>query len=487
MRLAAWCAVIWSAAIWTAAISLAPGSQALAQGAPVSGAALAAPAGQPAAKQQKAKAKKAPAKAAKEEAPPPPAPPATAAQKAAYVAMPVSERLSIQSDLVWSGDLIGGLDPEFGDRAVAAVKSFQKRNKFEENGILTPEQRQTLGGAMRTRKDYNGWRLVEDTMNPGVRLGIPAKLVPVIEAGQTGSRWTAARGEIQIETFREKMAGSPLSELFEEMKRRPSGRRTETSSLAANSFTIAGMQGLKRFHVRAFLKDNEARGITILFDQAMEGIMLPMVDTITNSFLPFGDPNSASSARKVEYGSGFVVSDQGHVVTERQLTENCQGIVVAGLGRADRLADDKASDLALLRVHGAASLKPLPFSAEPPKSTELTLVGVPEPEAQAGARNVTMSNARLRGVDGTRVLLDTVPARGFIGGVALDGQGHLVGMIDLAPLVTAGPAVAGNAAALVPTASIRKFLDAAGVYPAAGKSDVAAARDAVVRVICVRK
>ncbi|MET0445993.1 MAG: serine protease [Pseudorhodoplanes sp.] len=403
------------------------------------------------------------------------------------MSLPAAERLAIQSDLVWSGDLIGGLDPEFGDRAIAAVRSFQKRNKFDDTGILTPEQRQTLAGAMRTRKDYNGWRLVEDTMNPGVRLGIPAKLVPVVEAGQTGSRWTAARGEIQIETFREKMAGSQLSELFEEMKRRPSGRRTETSSLGAASFSIAGMQGLKRFHVRAYLKDNEARGLTILFDQAMEGIMLPMVDTITNSFLPFGDPNSASSSRKVEYGSGFVVSEQGHVVTERQLTDNCQGIIVAGLGRADRLSEDKTSDLALLRVHGAGPLKPIPFSAEPPKSTDLTLVGIPDPEAQAGARHVTTSNARLRGVDGVRVLLDTTPARGFIGGVALDGQGQLVGMIDLAPVVTAGPATAASAAALVPTASIRKFLDGAGVNPMTGKSGVAAAKEAVVRVICVRK
>ncbi len=74
------------------------------------------------------------------------------------------------------------------------------------------------------------------------------------------------------------------------------------------------------------------------------------------------------------------------------------------------------------------------------------------------------SNAKLRGVDGARVLLDTAPARGFVGGAALDAQGQLVGMIDLAPTVTAGPATAGSQAALVPTASIRKFLDGAGVF-----------------------
>lgn len=473
-------------AVWSVAIAMALGSQALhSQKALGQAASPSAPAPKTA-KQPKAKAaKKAPAKAVTEEEALP-APAATAAQKAAYAAMPVAERLAIQSDLVWAGDLVGGLDPEFGDRAIAAVKSFQRRNKYEDNGILTPEQRQTLSGAMRTRKEYNGWRIVEDAMNPGVRLGIPAKLLPVTEAGATGSRWTASRGEIQIETFREKMAGSQLSELFEEMKRRPSGRRTETSSIAATSFTIAGMQGLKRFHVRAFLKNNEARGITILFDQAMEGIMLPLVDTITNSFLPFGDPNTASTSRRIEYGSGFVVSDQGHVVTERQLTEGCQGIVIAGLGRADRLAEDQASDLALLRVNGAVAMKPLTFAADPPKSIEITLVGIAEPDLQGGARNISTSSARLRGVDGARVLLDAMPARGFVGGIAIDGQGQLAGMIDLAPAVTAGPAAAPGGA-LVPTASIRKFLEGTGVTPRAGRSDIAAAKDAVVRVICVRR
>src|SRR5262245_5701677 len=125
-------------AAWTVAIALALESQAFAQfGGPPGVAPGARPVPQQAVKQRPAK--KAPAKAAvKEEAPPTPAPPATAAQKAAYAALPVAERLAIQSDLVWAGDLVGGLDPEFGDRAVAAVKSFQKRNKFEENGILTP-------------------------------------------------------------------------------------------------------------------------------------------------------------------------------------------------------------------------------------------------------------------------------------------------------------------------------------------------------------
>lgn len=462
---------------WVTVIALALASQAQAQSqTPV-----------PVAAKAKAKAKPSKKAAAKTEKPVPPAAPATPAQRAAYATIPVAERLAIQSDLIWTGDLSGSVDPDFGDRAVAAVRSFQKRNKFEETGILTPEQRQTLAASMRSRKDYNGWRLVEDEATPGVRLGIPSKLVPLTELGTTGSRWSSARGEIQIETFREKMAGATLQELFDEMKKRPSNRRLEHNAINTHSFSLAGMQGLKKFHVRVFLKDNEARGLTILFDQAMETIMLPMVETIASSWLPFGDPATASTSRRVDYGSGIVVTAGGHIVTERQLTENCQGVIVAGLGRADRLAEDQATDLALLRVNGARNLKPFPFSADPPKSIELTLVGISEPEKQAGARDVTTMSAKLRGVDGSRVLLEASPARGFVGGAALDGEGRLAGMIDIAPAAVAGPAAAAGQVSFVPTATIRKFLDGSGVAPVAGRGDLAAAKIAVVRVICVRK
>jgi hypothetical protein len=311
---------------------------------------------------------------------------------------------------------------------------------------------------------------VEDEAIPGVRLGIPAKLVPRSELGTTGTRWTSARGEMQIETFREKMAGATLNELFEELKKKPATRRAEFSALQGNAFVISGLQGLKRFYVRAVMKGNEARGLIILYDQAMEGIVLPLVDTMANAFIPFGDPATATATRKVQYGSGLVVTKLGHVVTDRQLTDDCQTIVIAGLGRADRLADDKATDLTLLQVNGANNLTSLVFSSDAPKSVDLTLLGVAAPETQAGARDVTSTNAKLRGIDGSRVLMDARPARGFNGG------GAFAGMIATA-----------NQPSFIPTSSIRKFLDGAGVYPATGKSDIATAKSAIVRVVCVRK
>ncbi len=60
------------------------------------------------------------------------------------------------------------------------------------------------------------------------------------------------------------------------------------------------------------------------------------------------------------------------------------------------------------------------------RARDLTSLGVAAPETQAGARNVTSTNARLRGVDGARVLMDARPSRGFFnGGGALRQAGTI--------------------------------------------------------------
>ena len=45
----------------------------------------------------------------------------------AYAAMPVAEKIAIQSDLIWTGDFNGVPSADFGERAIEAVKAFQDR------------------------------------------------------------------------------------------------------------------------------------------------------------------------------------------------------------------------------------------------------------------------------------------------------------------------------------------------------------------------
>ncbi len=402
---------------------------------------------------------------------------ANEAIRAVYAAMPLADRLTIQSNLIWSGDYNGGITGDFNDRSIAAARAYQKRTKGQETGILTPEERTALAATVRTQQEHFGWRIVDDAIIAGLRLGIPGKLVPKTGNGATGSRWTSNRGEVQIETFHVGPPNSDLAAQFDYQKRNPSGRQTEYSVLRQDFFVVSGLQGLKKFYVRAQIKGADIRGVTILYDQAMEGIMEPVVVAMSSAFSPFD--NAGPAARpKVQYSTGIVVSASGHIIADRQATDGCNVVTVSGRGQAERIADDAVTEMALLRIYGAPPAKPALLSADAPKGPDLTLVGVPDPQIQNGDGAVSTTAGKI--ANGS--VLEPVPAAGFAGAAALDGQGQFVGMIELKP-----QAPGTFAAAFVPAATIRAFLEKANVAPATGRMTLEDAKAAVARVICVRK
>ena len=216
------------------------------------------------------------------------------------------------------------------------------------------------------------------------------------------------------------------------------------------------------FSVRAKLRDGEMRGFTMLYDQMMETIVAPVMVAMAAAFSPFPERSApfAALAKSVEYGNGLVVSAQGHIVTDRKLTQGCQVIVAAGLGDAERMADDQDNGLALLRVYGARKLSPLTLARDAPKAGELTLVGIPDPKEQDGRRKLTEIKARL--VDGSAIeLRQPVPMAGFSGAAALDAQGRFLGMMEMRNAVLASVEAAAPPVRLVGADTIRGFLDSA--------------------------
>jgi hypothetical protein len=398
----------------------------------------------------------------------------------ALAGIPGDERLALQAALLWAGDYTGSIGGE--DPMLTAIKNYQKRSKGKVTGMLTAPERADLVAAARDHEQEFGWNVVADPAT-GVRIGLPTKLVPVARDAARGTRWSSAHGEVQVETFRIKT--SDLAALFEHEKKEPK-RQIENSALRADNFVVSGMQGLKRFSVKAQLRDGEVRGFTMLYDQMMEGIVAPVVVAMASSFAPFPERSApfASPAKSVEYGTGLIVSALGDIVTDRNLTHGCQVIVAKGLGNAERVAEDPESGLALLRVYGARTLTPLALPLGTAKPGEVSLVGMPDPKEQDGRKPLTEIKARL--ADGAAIeLREPVPMAGFSGAAALDSNGKVLGMIEMRTAVLASAAPAPPPVRLVSALTIRAFLEARDVAPVATLN--ADARAAIVRVICVRK
>ena len=148
-------------------------------------------------------------------------------------------------------------------------------------------------------------------------------------------------------------------------------------------FVLSGLQGLKKFYLRGTFKGDEVRILTILYDQATENTVEPVVIAMSSAFNAF--PAAAHVAgppprKSVEYGTGLVVGDDGAILADRQITDGCLTVAIAGHGNADRVAEDKAHDLALLRIYGARGLKALNL-ANAASKTALDLTGIADPQS----------------------------------------------------------------------------------------------------------
>ncbi len=400
----------------------------------------------------------------------------------AFATLPLAERIALQSDLIWTGDFNGLVDGQFSDRLADAVSNYQKRNKKPVTGVLNPQERAGLSAAVKPRQDEVGWQLAVDPVM-GARVGLPGKLATKITQSPSGTRWSSEQGQLQIETFKVD-TGATLEAIFEQQKKLPRQRITY-NVIRPDFFVVSGMRGLKKMYIRAFARDGEVRGITILYDQAMEGTMDPIVVAMSSAFVPFAGNAGAGASdglrRKVEYATGVVVSTTGHIVTARHAVDGCSVVSIPGVGQAERLAEDRDAGFALLRVYGAYGVSPVSVQGSAGDGDNVTLVGIADPQSQAGGNAITTASVRR-----SANALDSAAAPGFSGAPATDREGRFVGVA-----IQRSQAVAGSAssppAMLVPVERLRAFLDANFVPPGAGRSGLDGVKDATVRVICVRQ
>ncbi|MHB0770861.1 serine protease [Bradyrhizobium sp. 5.13L] len=412
-------------------------------------------------------------------------PPAMQTPSATADAMAKAERLSLQSDLAWVGQYNGAITGDVSERMVNAIKEYQKAKGGKPTGVLNPQERAALAEAARKKQESVGWKIVTEPTS-GARLGIPGKLVPQQASDANGSKWTSPTGTVQVLLSRRKEA-TPTSAKLADLEKEPSGRKVDYTVVKPDFFVLSGLQGLKKFYVRGTFKGDEVRTMTILYDQATENTVEPVVIAMSSAFNAFpSGPQAGPPPRKtVEYGTGIVVSDDGAIVTDRLVTDGCLAITIGGYGSADRIAEDKERDLALLRIYGARGLKPLSLAAGARK-TNVDVVGIADPQSQGGAAGVSSLKVALAPLTRSDFALSPPPVVGFSGSPAIDADGKFAGIALLKPAMLAGPTTSmpASQAVMVSAETVRDFLKTNGVSANGTSAD---AKAAVVRVICVRK
>ena len=383
-------------------------------------------------------------------------------------ATPLADRLALQFDLAWSGDYNGLVNGEINDKTTAAIKTFQHDRKLKETGVLNPQERALLAAAAKAKQAQVGWSLVDDPVT-GARIGLPTKQVPNKSQTKNGTRWSSAQGQVQVETFKIREPGTTLAAVYEQQKKEPATRKLEVNFLRPDFFILSGMQNLKKFYVRAEIRDGEVRGMTVLYDQAAETIMDPVVVVMSSAFTPFPGVSGVATCRSDSQAQGGVRHrhrrqhgrPHPHRPAAHRRLQRDRGERIwrrrppgGGQGRRPRAAAD------LWRARSRAR----DVSARLPKVPTSRFSASPIPQSQGGGSAISAMAAKARGET-----VEPAPQLGFSGGAALDGQGRLVGMVELrtTAVANAGAASPQPLATLVPAPTIRAFLEAQRLAPAA--------------------
>jgi S1-C subfamily serine protease len=209
--------------------------------------------------------------------------------------------------------------------------------------------------------------------------------------------------------------------------------------------------------------------------------------------------DSTEHSRDGASGTGFLVTRQGHIITNAHVVAGCGVVKVPELGNAKVIATDKKNDLALLTVSPPANVEPLRFRDKPIRlGEEVIALGFPLKGLLGGLNVTTGMVSAMSGLqnDTSRIQFTAPIQPGNSGGALLDKSGAVTGVIsaklnDLTTLKVAG---------FVPQAvnfAIRKdvakaFLEAQNVAleaaPAGSEKSVAdtvdATRAAVLPIEC---
>jgi hypothetical protein len=388
-----------------------------------------------------------------------------------------SERMALQSDLVWAGTYNGLVDGAASDRLVTAIKDYQKTQNGEPTGTLTPQQRADLVTQAKSLQVQLGWKVVADIAS-GARLGLPQKLLTNLRIDNQGARWSSPQGNVSVTVVKLSEKGLTLAAMAEREKTNPFGRSVTYSVVRPDFYVVSGQQGSSRFYVRGVMKNGEIRAMTVLYDQASEKAMASVIVAMSNAFNPFPDPNDVMPLPKaVEYATGLFVSSDGAIVADRASVDGCNSIVAQGHGYAARISDDGVRDLALLRVYGQQT-DPLSIAPDTLPVMKVTLTGIADPHDQNGGAAVTQLQLQAAPLNGETTLTPAAAA-GFAGAPAFDERGRFAGLVV---------AKSASLSRLVPAEGVAAFLKTNNIALANSSADARAdnGKSSVVRLICVR-
>ena len=358
-------------------------------------------------------------------------------------------RRELQTWLKWAGYYSAAIDGAFGRGTRASMAAWQRDNGFDETGVLTTLQRQTL------RSQYfavlDGMDLQRVTVSEaGIEMLIPLGVVEKSATEYPFVQYDAA-GDIPARVLLISQSGdqSTLFGLYDIMQTLEIVPLTGPRNRKDRSFLLTGKDTRIVSHTEVSLKNGNLKGFTLVWPAGDEERRTRVLSEMQASFTridgvldPAAGANPAQSIdllaglelRKPDMSrSGFFIDRAGRVITTAEAVQGCAKVTLEEDYEANVAAVDDALGIAILEPRGA--LAPLGVamlrSGAPRLKSDIAVAGYSY-EGQLGAPTLTFGQlADIKGLDGEQELarLALAPQPGDAGGPVLDAGGAVFGML----------------------------------------------------------
>lgn len=435
-----------------------------------------------------------------------------------------SSRLTIPLMLVTIGRYNGMVSGDLNKRIYRGILEYQASLGAPRTGILTASQDDRLH-----REGFQIWRnwglrSAELPLGRGV-LYVPFNLVGYAQPTARGRAYEAADSSVAIDLSVYAPGESSLAALYAKLSKTAGRRAVKYKVLRDDFFVVSGTLGSRDYYTKFAYDRGYLVGFTLAWDPIRMGVGDRLAVLMSNTFFPGVTPETSPivedrpesapapvavtppptpaqpepSRGGVSTGSGFFVKDDGLVVTNNHVVENCTSVDVLKVGSASVVARDVSNDLALLRTVGQG--RSVRFRASPIQLGEAVYaLGYPYAGTLDNGLNFTNGLvSSLAGIqnDSRYIQVTAAVQPGNSGGPLMDEFGGVAGVVtarlnDINMLKSSG-SLPQNVNFAIRSDFVMSFLRANGIEPNAASgagarmpaSDIAArGREFTVQIVC---
>lgn len=426
-----------------------------------------------------------------------------------FYSMSEEDRGLLQSKLILIGQYNAIADSQFGPATYRALTNFQAVRGDQSTGVLSSAALIDLHERASFMFVEMGMEIIEDSRGQMSML-LPTGLLSETENTRRGIAYFDPSNSIRLETISKPYADESYESLYRSLSTESAGRQITYKTFNSTRFVVTGYRQGFPFYIYMSAAPQSSIGFSIEWDTRYDDVggmlavfmashSFPLLATSQTPEAVRTPQNDTPTIPSMSYGTGFFVAENGVLVSNHHVIENCSAISVPGFGSASVILSDADLDLAVLRLDESHSHAVATLRAGDIELGEV-VVSVGYPLATYLNSSLSVGTGIVSGETGLggeqRWFTTNVGIQpGNSGGPLLDEYGQVIGVavakIDELSLLSSTGTVAPNIGFAIKTEPLLNFLSIFRLPDAKPSKEaipvratVEIARDFTVQIVC---